>query len=57
MTSHAKLTRTSRLTVRALPPKADFNGKRAYRYAPKTGVIPTSGFTPSPSNVPVYRYK
>ncbi|MHC4852153.1 MAG: hypothetical protein ACYTF5_09050 [Planctomycetota bacterium] len=57
VTSHAKLTRTSRLTVRALPPKADFNGKRAYRYAPKTGVIPTSGFTPSPSNVPVYRYK
>ncbi|MHC4078774.1 MAG: hypothetical protein ACYST0_10100, partial [Planctomycetota bacterium] len=42
-TKNAKLTQTSRLTVAALPPKADFNGKRSYRYAPKTGVIPTSG--------------
>ena len=51
----AHLSRVSDTIIQPQP-SPDFNGKFIYRYAPKTGVIPTSGFLRT-SNIPLYRYK
>ena len=54
-TGNAKLTRTGRLTVAALPRRPDFNGKLLYRYAPPTGAVPNA--SSSTLYIPLYRYK
>ncbi len=54
VTKNAKLTMTSRLTVRVVPRQPDFNGKFLYRYAPPTGAVP-NGFSRT-TNIPLYRY-
>ena len=58
VTNNAKLTRTSRLIVPALPPKPDFSGKRLYRYASGTPpTIPSTGFGPYETYIEIIRYK
>ncbi len=55
VTKNAKLTMTSRLTVRVVPRQPDFNGKFLYRYAPPTGAVPNA--SSSTLYIPLYRYK
>ena len=57
-TKATHLTMTSRLTIAALLGKADFSGKRVYRYASGTPPkIPVTGFAPSTRYIPIIRYK
>ena len=55
VTNNAKLTRTGRLIVAALPRRPDFNGRLLYRYAPPTGAVPNA--SSSTLYIPLYRYK
>jgi hypothetical protein len=57
-TGNAKLTRTGKLTVAALPLPPDFSAKRLYRYASGTPpTIPSTGFGPYNTNIEIIRYK
>ena len=55
VTNNAKLTRTGRLIMAALPRRPDFNGRLLYRYAPPTGAVPNA--SSSTLYIPLYRYK